>query len=223
MKILLAVPLMDEVPVEFMLSLMSLKLPQKTQLAIERNTLIHDARNNLFLKADKGGYDWIFFVDSDMVLPPDTLTKLIETAEQGHDFVTALTFSRRMPTKPTICKELHWKVDEATRVIDHGCEYYEDYPRDTVFPIAAAGCACLLMKTELCDRVIERFGVPPFDALPCVGEDYSFCWRLSQIGVEMVCNSRVKVGHVGKMIYDEDTYLAQKGETHDRAGTEGTP
>ena len=218
MKILIAVPLMDKVPVDFMLSLMSLKLPGQTQLAIERNTLVHDARNNLFFKAVKNGYDWIFWIDSDMVFKPDTLQKLIETAEQGYDYVTALTFSRRMPTSPTICKELHWERKENGE-IDHGCTFYKDYPKDSVFPIAAAGCACLLMKTELCEKVIQNFGCAPFDNLPCVGEDYSFCWRLTQLGVEMVCDSRVKVGHVGEMIYDEDVYLGQKGETNDEKKT----
>ena len=209
MKILLAVPCLDTVPVEFMLSLMQLKLPEKTQLAIERNSLIHNARNNLFFKAVNGGYDWIFFVDSDMVLQPDTLIRLIETAQSGHDYVSALTISRRFPPKPTICKELHWERHDNGE-IDHGCEYYEDYPRDSIFPIAASGCACLLVKIEIIEKVIRSYGVPPFDALPCVGEDYSFCWRLGQLGIEMVCDSRVKPGHVGTYIYNEDTYLASR-------------
>lgn len=209
MKIMLAVPMLDKVPVDFMLSVMQLKLPQQTQLGIERNTLIYSARNNLYLKAENGGYDWIFWIDSDMVFKPDTMMRLIETAEQGgYDYVSGLTFSRKYPSVPTICKELHWERRE-DGFIDHGCEQYLDYPRDSVFEIAASGCACLLMKTELCDKVVRGFGVPPFDALPCMGEDYSFCWRLTKLGVKMVCDSRVKVGHIGEYIYDEESYLRQ--------------
>lgn len=209
MKILLAVPCLHQVPVDFMLSLMQLKLPGQTQLAIERNTLTPTARNNLFQKAIDHGYDWIFWVDSDMVFEPDTLLKLIETAEHGHDFVTGLTFSRKFPCFPTICKELHWKPYEDH--IDHGCTYFTDYPKDSVFPVAAAGCACLLMKTELGEKVIDHFRCAPFDNLQCMGEDYSFCWRLNKIGVEMVCDSRVKVGHIGEFVYNEACFEMQKG------------
>lgn len=208
MKIMLAVPMLNDVPVDFMLSLMQLKMPPHTQLGIERNTLVYSARNNLYLKAENGGYDWIFWIDSDMVFPSDTLTKLIETAEQGYDFVSGLAFSRNFPSVPTICKSLHWNRTEDGK-IEHGCEQYKDYPRDSVFEIAAAGCACLLMKTELCDKAIRGFGAPPFDPLPCLGEDYSFCWKLSQLGVKMVCDSRVKVGHIGTFVYNEESYLKQ--------------
>ena len=217
MKILLAVPCMNQVPVDFMLSLMRLKLPGQTQLAIERNSLIATARNNLFFKAADQGYDWIFWLDSDMVIEPDTLLKLIETAEQGHDYVTALTFTRKFPCQPTICSELHWSI--AGDHYYHGCTYYTDYPKDAVFPIAAAGCACLLMKTDLGKRVIDKYGIAPFDRLPCIGEDYSFCWRLNQLGIEMMCDSRVKPGHVGELIYNEAIYELQEGVRNDGTGT----
>ena len=48
--------------------------------------------------------------------------------------------------------------------------------------------------------------------MPGLGEDYSFCWRVAQIGKKMWCDSRVKLGHVGQHIYTEEDYLKQREE-----------
>ena len=58
--------------------------------------------------------------------------------------------------------------------------------------------------------VAEKFKLAPFDPLPFLGEDYFFCWKAKQLGYKLWCDSRIKVGHVGEYVYDEEAWLAQE-------------
>lgn len=209
-KVMIAVPMMGTVRSEFLLSLVSMANPGGAKLAVEANSLVYAARNSLTVKALENGYDYILWIDSDMTFPPEMLLRLLEDAESMNlDYVSGLYFSRRYPTRPLILKDIQWERDEETGIIKHGAEMYWDYPEDSVFPIAGSGLGCVLMRTELAMKVAEAFMIPAFDPLPSFGEDYSFCWRLKQLGVKMWCDSRVKLGHVGTMIYDENVYRSQ--------------
>ena len=82
---------------------------------------------------------------------------------------------------------------------------YEDYPEDSVFPIAGCGFGGCLVSVDLIKRVKDEFGLP-FSPILGFGEDLSFCLRATKLGVEMFCDSRVKLGHVGLGTITEDTY-----------------
>ena len=146
------------------------------------------------------------------------LLKLMEDAEQGMDYVCGLYFKRTLPTNPVIAKTITWERDSKTGVVNHGAELYLDYPKDQVFEIAGSGFGCVLTKTQLILDAAEQFAMSPFDPLPSLGEDYSFCWRVGMMGRKLYCDSRVKVGHVGTYVYGETTYLMQKEGKTDEEG-----
>ena len=80
-----------------------------------------------------------------------------------------------------------------------------DYPADSVFPVAGCGFGAVMMTTELLRRIRENFGLP-FSPFLGFGEDLSFCMRVTQLGETIWCDSRIKLGHVGLAVYDEETY-----------------
>jgi GT2 family glycosyltransferase len=57
--------------------------------------------------------------------------------------------------------------------------------------------------------MVELYG-SPFYPLMGMGEDMTFCFRARQAGFKLYCDSRVKIGHIGQKIYDEDSYILQK-------------
>lgn len=87
MKILIAIPSFDFVCADFAMSLAALlsrraydrKLRREVDLALAncKGSLIHHARNVLMQEALDVSATHIFFLDSDMVVPPDTLDRLI--------------------------------------------------------------------------------------------------------------------------------------------------
>lgn len=208
-KTLIAIPAMDTVKTEFMTCLMALKQAGEMSLTVAQNSLVYKARADLTLKAVKGNYDYILWLDSDMSFAPDLAQKLLADAEQGLDFVTGICFKRTIPTTPTILKTCEWSC-KPNGEKEGKVEYFEDYPADSLFEVAGAGMAACLTKVDMLKHAAKHFVGSPFEPLPGLGEDYSLCWRLRQIGYKLYCDSRVKVGHIGSFIYDEDIYRRQE-------------
>ena len=208
-NILICVPAMNTVATEFFSSFTGLRRVEGSHVMLTKDTLIYSARNALAMTAVDRGYDWLFWLDSDMVFEPDTLERLLAEAEEKNlDVLSGLYFKRMSPTEPVILKKLDWRVNERGEV-EKESEAYLDYPKDTLFEVAGAGTGCLLTKVDVYRKVVEKFGITPFQPLPNLGEDYSFCWRLGQVDVKIYCDSRIKLGHAGAWIYDEAMYLRQ--------------
>lgn len=192
---------------DFMISLLALKRTPDDQVSLTQNTLIYDARNIFAVRAIEGGFDRVLFIDSDMVFKPDLLERLGADMDRGLDYVSALFFSRQVPTNPLIYKAIHYGPTDdgfAART-----EHYTDYPHNQLFRVAGSGTGAVLIRTDLLRRVWEAFG-PPFLPLSHLGEDLSFCKRVTDLGGEMWCDSSVKVGHIGNMVFGEEVWMRQK-------------
>lgn len=211
-KIMIAAPMVGKTDSHFLTSVIGLRGIGDTKFVANIGSLVYNARSELAARAIQDGFDYILWLDSDMVFEPDLLEKLYEDAQQGMDYVTGIYFRRVLPTTPILAKSITWERDKETGIINHGVELYKDYPKDSVFEIAASGFGCVLMKTELVKHLAEACAMSPFGPMPKMGEDFSFCWRAGKMGIKMYCDSRVKAGHIGTFLYTEETYLNQVKE-----------
>lgn len=209
MKTLVALPCMDMVHTIFLKSLLSMDRIGQCGFAFSCSSLIYDARNQLAKQAVTEGYDRVLWLDSDMDFQPDLLKQLSADMDEGREFVTGLYFKRKAPVKPVIYKSLGFYKDEDKEGVTPVAVPYEDYPKDSVFSIAACGFGGCLVSVDLIKRVGDKFGLP-FSPIMGFGEDLSFCTRVSELGVEMFCDSRVKMGHVGLGTITEETYLSMR-------------
>ena len=210
-KILIAVPMLKKLDSDFFTSFCAMKHVGKVQLAVEVDSLVYEARNKLTMHALDSGCDYIFWIDSDMTFDGDIMERMYADLQQdGVDFVTGLCFKRTLPTQPTICKKLIWEQKDGE--MQHGAVCYEDYPKDSLFEVAGCGFAGVMCRTKFILELADHFGVSPFTPLPYLGEDFSFCMRANLIGKKMWCDSRVKLGHVGYILFNEDLYLKQKDD-----------
>ena len=208
MRTLIAVPCMDMVQTPFLKSILALAKPEGTRVGVISGSLIYDARNQLAAMAINGNYDRVFWLDSDMVFAPDLLCRMgaLMDEDPGREMIAGLFFTRRYPIMPCIYSFL------GERDGSPGFEFYEDYPRDSLFEIQGCGFGAVLMTTDLIRRVANRYG-HPFSPIQPFGEDFSFCIRARETGAKIWCDSRVKVGHVGMSIFDETVYLTDGEET----------
>lgn len=208
MKVLIAVPCFDMVHTDFMRCLIDLEKPEGTVYTVIKNTLIYNARNTIAANAVKMGFDRIMWFDSDVTFEPDTLVKLSEDMDRtGADIVTGLYFTRKTPTKPVIFDNLVYKVQD-DGLVQSGATYYEEYPKDELFPVEGCGFGCVMTSVELINQLGQRYGAP-FTPLFGIGEDLSFCHRARREGAGILCDSRIKCGHIGTMEFNEQTYLHQ--------------
>lgn len=195
MKTLIAVPCMDQVAAPFAQSLASLRTVGDTIIDFNISSLIYDARNRLAKDAVKFEADYILWLDSDMIIPQDTMKKMLKHMEDGKDIVSGLYFRRRAPFTPI----LYSKLDR------EGHEELKDYPENSVFEVAGCGFGCCMTRVDaLQDIMLNAHGwFTPFNNY---GEDLSFCLRARESGYKIWCDSTIKPGHIGQVIVDESIY-----------------
>jgi len=206
MKTLIAIPCMDMVHTTFLRSVLGMNRVGECRFSITCSSLIYDARNNLAKQAVTEGFDRVLWLDSDMDFDADLLTRLSADLDEGREMVSGLYFKRRAPIVPVCYKEVGYyhskELDEVTPIAIP----YGDYPQNDIFKVAGVGFGGVLMTVDLIKKVAEKFGLP-FSPIMGFGEDLSFCTRVNDVGSEIFCDSRVKMGHVGLGTITEETYL----------------
>lgn len=208
MKTLVAIPCMDMMHTAFVQDLMQLDFRPLGEVAIHfrPNSLVYDSRNILALDAIREGFDQILWLDSDMSFPrnmaeyfQDVLTRF------GADMVTGVYFKRKLPTQPVLYKSIVPPRRNKDGIAQCSIETYTDYPKDQIFPVAGCGFGAVLMRTDLCKRIIDKFG-PAFYPFVWAGEDISFCYQANRIGAKILCDSRIHIGHIGLHLYNDEDY-----------------
>lgn len=199
-KILIAIPCMDKVEAQFAQALATLEKVGHCIISMEIGSLIYNSRNNLCKTALQLNCDYILWLDSDMVFPPETLKRLLEVMEKtGADIVSGLYFRRVAPYTPVAFSKLD---------INGKLCSWENYngPLDQgPQEVPGIGFGCVLHRTELLLEMAAQF-TDFFGPLANVGEDLSFCWRARQLGYKIVLDTNLKLGHVGHAVITEDFY-----------------
>lgn len=195
MKTLIAIPCMDNVAAPFAHSLATMEKTGECVISMNISSLIYDARNQLAAQALKAQADYILWLDSDMIVPPDVIPRMLKHMEDGKDFVSGIYFRRRAPFAPV----LYSRIDR------EGHADFNDYPEDTVFEIAGAGFGCCMTRVSMLEDIALNFKdwFTPFNNY---GEDLSFCLRALECGYKLYCDSTIKCGHVGTVVVDESVY-----------------
>jgi len=201
MKILIGVPCMESLPVEYVNSLLRLTKPHTTEIIHFPLSLVYVAREKIVDYAIKNEYDYVLFVDSDMVLPQETLVTLLEHKK---DIVSGAAYMRKPPYKPCFYEKL--TLGEGNEIT---CESFTDYPKGLI-KAEGIGMACCLIRTQVFKDIYES-GQPSFFPIMGYGEDLAFCLRARRAGYEIYVDTALQIGHIGSTIITEDTYFAWNG------------
>lgn len=205
-KIMIAIPCMDQVPTPFALSLAMIRKPEGDDFACatRMGSLVYNSRNDLAMQAIQTGFDWVFWLDSDMVFQQDILVRMLEVArEKDLDFLSGLYFRRVQPYTPVAFD--HLEVNE-----NGDCEWseFEELPQ-SLFEVGGCGFGGVLVKTAVLAKVQEKFG-NMFFPIAQMGEDLSFCWRARQCGYKVWMDPTIVLGHVGYSVINRKFYESYK-------------
>lgn len=217
MKIMIAVPCMDQVPVPFVQSLALLEKVGECSLVMKSGSLIYTSRNEIATYAIETEADYVFWLDSDMVFKPDTLKRMMKTLQENDlDILTGLYFRRVPPYSPVLFDQLDLDGEVCT------FSEFEDIP-EGLFEVGGCGFGCVLMKAEVFLDVQSKHG-NMFAPIANNGEDVAFCWRARDCGFKIHCDPSVICGHVAYSIVSDHFFRAfKKGADHDRKGKTDTP
>ena len=195
-KILVGMPTMGAMEIEAVKSLMQLEFDGSVDIVSE--SLVYDARDKIAMDAIASKVDWVMWLDSDIVYPPNIIRKLMS---RNKDMITGIYHKRTSPYTPCI-----YKLDDQKLVP------YLDYPDDGLFQVEAAGFGCMLMKASVIRAIYNKFGGCFFPINGIGGEDLSFIRRAKEVGVEVWCDSSIKCGHIGRQIVMPDKSIVQMPE-----------
>lgn len=176
----------------------------------------------------EGRAEWLWWVDTDMGFPPDTVDRLVAAADPTErPIVGGLCFSQREETPdgaggwrcratPTV---FDWtKIDDK-----QGFAVRWDYPQDTVVKCAGTGSACILIHRSVLERIADKFGPVWYNRAPnpttgqLISEDLSFCMRAGAIGIPVYVHTGVRTTHMKPIWLGEEDYLSQRSHVSESA------
>ena len=198
MKYLIACPCLDYMFTRFVAALVSMQKPEgQCEIMFSQNSLIYDSRNGIAARAINGRFDRILWLDSDMFFAPDLMQRLAKRLDEGHEIVTGLYFTRKPPTKPVVYKTITQNPP--------GAESFLDYPKNSLFEVDGCGFGGVMMSVKTLAEIGAVYD-NPFDPLPKLGEDFSFCLRARSLGKRIMCDSSIILKHISLKEIDEADY-----------------
>jgi len=163
------------------------------------------AREKLVQEAIKGGMDYIFMFDDDMVLPIDTVDCLLADMEEKPEIsiLAPLAFMRNPPHYAVIYTTTEGYDQEAHQPYFVN-NFVKKYPKDTLVECDAVGFGAVLINMQ----IIKKMRPPYFFSTTGSGEDIYFCMKARQeAGARVFMDTRVKLGHLTKPpIVDEEYF-----------------
>lgn len=189
MKILIAVPTYETILPETFKSIYGLEADDyDVAFDFVKGYDCAKARNAIARKAVDGGYDYVLFVDSDIILPPDTLRLFLENPVN-------ICFGV-YPHKN--CK------DKKAELFKLGTDNYElrySYLelKESRIKVKGAGFGCALIKTE----VFKKLPYPWFQYVSYqngtfLSEDLYFCNEARKHKMDIWADTRIRCGHLSR-------------------------
>jgi hypothetical protein len=143
----------------------------------------------------------IMWVDSDVVVEPDTFVRL---AAHAKDFVTALMFQRAGRHMPLA---FIWNG----RLFHHLIRW----PKNTLAPIDGCGFGCVITSAAMLRRIS-----PPWFSYGSLSEDFTFCRRAAEAGFQLYLDTGIVVRHLGEPVaVGEEEYRKANAELFGQGGS----
>jgi len=159
------------------------------------------ARERLADYAIDGGFDYLFMVDDDMLVPRDLFESLIK---HDVDIIAPLAFTRNAPHKPVLYNlEEGYDPVDGEYYINHSVPYY---PKDQLVQCDAVGFGAVLINCNVLKKVPKNW----FMSTSGAGEDIHFCHNAKKHGFKVFMDTSVKLTHMGyRKEITEETYESE--------------
>jgi hypothetical protein len=211
------IPHTGTVSSEWAIKFRDFKVPIGSKIFFSRGLPIDVTRENMVNDVLKEGFEWLFFWDSDVILPDNVLAELfsheypfisgmykakkhtgffwdvwrkIVTPEGKTAFAPIATWDQRVVEADVVgcgCMLVHRSVFEKIREI---------YPHLPFF----------FWARERAPRVLDSMGIPD-PMMRDVGEDFWFCLLAKRCGFNVLVDTNMKCKHITTIAIDEKITL----------------
>lgn len=190
MSILIAVPTFETIMPETFKSIYGLRSSKYVPMFdFIKGYDCAKARNAIAKEAINGGFDHVLMIDSDVVVPPETLDRFFE-----YDMDICLGLCPR--------KNTHEGRVEIYR--DSGRDFtdfytYSTLPDDDIVEIKGGGFACAFIKTAVFkDMAYPYFRYVEYPNGTALSEDLFFCTAAKAAGYHIYADTRIRCGHAAR-------------------------
>lgn len=161
--------------------------------------------------------DWLFWIDTDMGFPPDTVDRLLEVADPvERPIVGGLCFAQKETESDGLggyrCEPRVTIFDWVHTEEHAGFRGRTRYPANTVVQCAGTGAACILIHRSVLERMADEFGPVWYNRVPnpvtgkLFGEDLSFCMRAQALEIPLFVHTGVRTNHLKRLWLQEADY-----------------
>lgn len=178
--------------VNFYLSMLSVIKSYRgvIELIVKGDISVAWARNLIVEEFLSGGSEYLFFVDADISMPPDSLTRLIK---HNKDICSGLYFMRKPPHYPLIMD----RNPDTDRF-----RYRIKYPEGLV-ETDGCGAGCLLIKREVLEKVERPWFLEPDGK---TSDDMYFLIKAKEAGFGVYVDTTIKCGHDSEHTVNEELF-----------------
>lgn len=187
-KILMAVPLATSyIRTDCVQSFYNMRIPENIELKIEfiNGYSAARARNLACCIAIDEGFDEILFVDSDQIIPPDTLEKLL---------VMNTSIQAGWSMMNVADQRTNISVYDPTRMF-YDFILHKDLP-EGIIEVDAIGFAAILIKTDILKKIqYPYFRYVEYPNRTTLSEDLYFCDMARRNGIRIFCDTSLRILH----------------------------
>ena len=191
MKTLIAIPTSREIDIQCAASIIGMERDGRIGVFCPQSYSIGDSRNLIVQHALEIGYDYIMWIDSDMILPKNTLKKLMS---HDKDIVSGVYAYKILGGENAVAK----------RFVKDKVDTYGDIPlkeireTETLMEVDGIGFGCVLTKVD----IFRNIRKPWFKYSTKMGEDIYFCRKAQAKGYKIFLDTSILCGHVGNVNYN---------------------
>lgn len=148
------------------------------------------ARNIACERALEGGFEWLFFLDDDVIPPPDAFRKL---ASRNLPIISGIYYRRNLPIVPVMLRTNPQGMSN----------WVTEYPANSVMEVDLVGAGCLLIHNSVLRKMKSswfnwRSDHPELPAHERLSEDFAFCYDArKQHGYKIHVDTSVQCLHCG--------------------------
>lgn len=191
MSVLICIPTYENVAPETFKSVYGLQIDQnqgRPLFDFVKGYGCAQARNKCAKEAIDYSMDYLMFVDSDVILPSDSLVHMLE---YDADIVMGI-YPRR---NTTIGQTEIFKLGQKNFTDENNLNIAE-IPSEPRMDVKGGGMGCALIKTNLFKKLeYPWFKYVEYDDGSTLSEDNYFCWTAGNIGARIQVDTRVRCKH----------------------------
>lgn len=161
--------------------------PHETQVLFQDGVFVHQNQNIIAEYAVANGFDYVFFVEHDMIFEPETLNKLLAD------------------DKDIVCANYNFRsAPRCSMVFDKELKHipFKDIPKET-FEAGAVPTGLTLIKTEVFKKLKKPYFFYEYseEGEMKTSQDVYFSLKAREAGFSVWCNPNIETGHLGQEIF----------------------